>query len=52
MTARPDAVPGHRPGHAHPATRTAAGSGLVILAIGLGAAALAYVVGALLRSVV
>ena len=35
MIARPDAVPGHRPGHAHPATRTAAGIGLVILAIGL-----------------
>jgi hypothetical protein len=35
MTARPDAVPGDRPGHVHPATRTAAGIGLVILAIGL-----------------
>jgi drug/metabolite transporter (DMT)-like permease len=35
MTARPDAVPEGRPGHVHPATRTAAGIGLVILAIGL-----------------
>jgi drug/metabolite transporter (DMT)-like permease len=35
MTARSDAAPTHRPAHAHPATRTAAGIGLVILAIGL-----------------
>ena len=35
MAARSDAAPTHRPAHAHPATRTAAGIGLVILAIGL-----------------
>ena len=35
MSARSDAAPTHRPQHAHPETRTAAGIGLMILAIGL-----------------
>jgi drug/metabolite transporter (DMT)-like permease len=35
MAARSEAAPTHRSAHAHPATRTAAGIGLAILAIGL-----------------
>jgi drug/metabolite transporter (DMT)-like permease len=35
VPARSEAAPTHRPAHAHPASRAAAGIGLVILAIGL-----------------